>query len=55
MYFGSDTNGTAEHQDLLLKVVNTVHKRNPYAVLQSSHALRIMLKTKVNACYSGKV
>lgn len=55
MYLGSDTNGTAEHQDLLLKVANAVHKRNPYAVLQSSHALEIMLKTKLNTCCSGKV
>lgn len=55
MYLGSDTNGTAEHRDLLLKVVNAFHKRNPYAVLQSSHALKIVLKTKLNPCCSGEV
>lgn len=54
MYLVSYINGIAEHQDLL-KVVNAVHKRNRYAVLQSSHALKIMLKTKWNTCYTGKV
>lgn len=55
MYLESDTNGTAERQDLLLKVVNAVHERNPHAVLQSSHALKTTLKTKLNTCYAGKV
>lgn len=53
MYLESDTNGTAEHQDLLLKVVNAVHKINPCAVIQSSHALKTMLKTKLNTGYTG--
>lgn len=55
MYLESDTNGTAEHQDLLLKVVNAVHKINPCAVIQSSHALKTMLKTKLNTGYTGDV